>query len=142
MRGYLWVINEGGLVTKFYFDKKKGEVREEKASKKDYERSFVIAAYVLRATGDGKGEFGYVKENIVYFMKDGKIFVLVADRSIADSPYIYGFLRKLASKLGNLVDGYAIIDVVEELVKRELFNIPTPLPPVKLPKKNIDAFFK
>jgi len=143
LKGYLWIINEGGLVSKFYFDKEKSIVRSVKLSSKDYEKGFIISAYVLRASrGGGRiGKFGCVKENIVYFMKDSKILVLVADTPLANSPYVYGFLKELALKIHKVIDGYALLHIVEKIVKKQLFNIPTPLKPVLSIEKDITEFF-
>lgn len=141
MKGYLWIISELGPIAKIYFDKEKGEIKPLTLKKKDYERGFLISAYVLRASKDNhRGEFGYVKENIIYHMKGSKIFVLVANMKVANSPYVYGFLKELGKRLYSAIDGVALIHEVEELVRKILFKLPSPLPPVTLNDSDLDLF--
>ena len=141
MKGYLWVINESGIVAKIRFDSSTKEVKPVELKKKDYELGFKIAAWVLRLSrGKGsKGELGYAKENIVYAISIPVTLVLVADRQINNSPFIYGFLRTTLERIREDVDGVVLLELIEEKLREMLKNIPKPLEIVK-PKYEHDSF--
>ncbi len=142
MRGFLWVINESGIVAKLYFDSKTGVVKPVNLKKKDYEHGFKIAAWALRLTkGMGtRGEFGYAKENIVYAIKPPLTLVLVADQPINNSPFIYGFLRKTLSEIRSQIDGVVLLELIEEKLREMLKKVPKPLDVVK-PKYDYNMLF-
>jgi len=140
MKGYLWVVNEAGLVTKIYFDKEKNIVKKVKERREDYSSAFKIAAWILQLSKRrpmSVGEVGYAKENIIYAMKGSLIIVLVADRKINNSPYIYGFLRTILERIRANTDGVILVDLVERDLKNMLRLLPRPLETAK-PKYEID----
>ena len=130
MKGYLWVINEAGIVAKLYFDREKQLVKRMKLAKRDYEVAFKISAWVLRLAGKrplAVGEMGAAKENIIYAMKGTLIVILQANIDISNSPYIYGFLKKIIEKIRANVDGVVIVDYIEKDLIEMLKNLPKPL---------------
>ena len=134
MRGYLWVINEAGLVTKMVFDSEKNFVGRVKIGRDDYDRAFRIAAWVLqlqKRKNRSTGEVGFVKENIIYALKGTVIAVLVADREIINSPYLYGYLRRIVDIVRANTDGVVIVDLVEKELEKMLKNLPKPLDVVR-----------
>lgn len=139
MKGFLWVINEAGIVAKLLFDREKQVVKRMKLNKRDYEVAFKISAWILRLAGKRPlaiGEIGAAKENIIYAMKGTLIVVLQADIDISNSPYIYGFLKNVIEKIRANIDGVVIVDYIEEDLKKMLLNLPEPLLTAK-PKYDI-----
>ena len=134
------MVNEVGIVTKLYFDSNKKKVKQVKLTKKDYEVAFKISAWVLRISSRRPisiGEIGYAKENIVYATKGSIIVILQADREIYDSPYIYGYMKRILESIRSNIDGVIVIDYIEKHLNEMLKNLPKPLKTAE-PKHKID----
>jgi len=134
VKGILWLVNETGPVAKIMFDTESRKVKNLKLNKDDYERAFKISAYLLRLiakSGREYGELGHVKDNIIYARHGSIIVILNADTEIANSPYIYGYLRIILRKIRENMDGVIIVDEITDILRKMVMNMPKPLSTVK-----------